>query len=118
MARPLTAKRVLRARKTPGLYLDGAVPGLYLQVTSPPTTMSRGAASWILRYEHNKREHMVGLGSLAVVSLAQARERAKAARRQLLDGVDPIEQRKAAKAAAALEAARTKTFKECAEEFF
>jgi integrase len=118
MARPLTAKRVVRARKTPGLYLDGAVPGLYLQVTSPPTATSRGAASWILRYEHNKREHMIGLGSLAVVSLAQARDRAKAARRLLLDGTDPIEQRRAAKAALALEAARTKTFKECAEEFF
>jgi integrase len=118
MARPLTAKRLLKARKTPGLHLDGAVPGLYLQVTSPPTTTTRGAASWVLRYEHNKRERMFGLGPLAVVSLKQARERAKAARLQLLDGVDPVEARKAAKATAALDRAKAVTFEQAARSHF
>ena len=51
MARALTAKRVLKARKTPGRYPDGTVPGLYLQVTTPQTRTARGAASWVLRYE-------------------------------------------------------------------
>jgi integrase len=118
MARPLTAKRVLKARKAPGRYPDGTVPGLYLQVTTPQTTTARGAASWILRFERGGVERMAGIGPLSVVSLAEARSRAKVMRLGLLDGTDPIEQRKAAKAAAALERARTKTFKECAEEFF
>ena len=70
------------------------------------------------RVEPALGQPLLGLGPLSIVSLAQARDRAKAARRQLLDNLDPLEQRKAAKAAAALEAARTKTFKQCAEEFF
>jgi integrase len=118
MARPLTAKRVLKARKTPGRYPDGTVPGLYLQVASKQTTSARGAASWILRFERDGHERMLGLGPLAVVSLKLARERAKAARLQLLDGTDPIEARKAAKAARALEAAKSVTFQQAAKAYF
>jgi integrase len=118
MPKPLTAKRVLRARKTPGRYPDGTVAGLYLQITSPQTRDARGAASWILRYERDGRERMFGLGPLDVVSLKQARERARIARLQLLDGIDPIEQRKAARAARALEAARTVTFQQAAQSYF
>jgi integrase len=88
------------------------VKGLYLQIASVD------AASWILRYERGDRERMLGLGPLDIVTLKAARERAKAARLQLLDGQDPIEAKKAKRAAAALEAAKTKTFKECAEAHF
>src|SRR5437762_3432148 len=98
MARPLTAKRVLKARKTPGRYPDGTVPGLYLQVTTPQTRTARGAASWILRFERDGYERMCGIGPLHTLSLKEARKRAKAARQQLADGVDPIDARKAAKA--------------------
>jgi integrase len=118
MAKPLTAKRVAKARKMPGRYPDGTVPGLYLQVVTPQTTTTRGAASWVLRFERNGRERMAGIGPLAVISLAEARNRAKAMRRGLLDGVDPIEARKAAKAQAALEAAKAVTFRQAAESYF
>ena len=91
MARALTAKRVLKARNTPGRYPDGTVPGLYLQVTAPQTRTARGAASWVLRYERAGVERMAGIGPLSLVSLAEARSRAKAMRLGLLDGVDPIE---------------------------
>ena len=106
----LTAKRVSKACKRPGRYADGA--GLYLQVTSPK------AASWILRYERDGVEHMLGLGPLHTVGLAEARTRAKGARLSLLDGVDPVDARKAARAAKALEAAKLVTFQECAERHF
>jgi integrase len=72
----------------------------------------------VLRYERHDRERMLGLGPLAVVSLKQARERAREARRLLLENIDPVAARKQAKADAALEAAKTKTFRECAEAFF
>jgi len=88
MARPLTAKRVLKARKVPGRYADGTVPGLYLQVTTPQTRTTRGAASWVLRFERGGVERMAGIGPLSVVSLAEARSRARAMRLGLLDGVD------------------------------
>src|SRR5947209_8451110 len=106
----LTAKRILKARKHPGRYADGA--GLYLQITG------LNAASWILRYERDGVERWFGLGPLHTVGLSEARTRAKAARLQLLDGVDPVDARKAAKAARALEAAKLVTFQECAENHF
>jgi len=118
MARPLTAKRVLNARKTPGRYPDGTVPGLYLQVTTPQTRTARGAASWILRFERGGVERMAGIGPLSVVSLAEARMRAKAMRLGLLDGVDPIEAKQAAKTHAALEAAKVVTFMQASEAYF
>jgi integrase len=69
-----------------GYHADGG--GLYLQVT--PT----GARSWIFRFTLKGRRREMGLGPVAVIGLAAARERALEARRLLLDGTDPIEHRK------------------------
>jgi integrase len=109
----LTAKKIARlvAKQAIGRHPDGDVKGLYLQIASA------AAASWVLRFERDGRERMLGLGPLDIVPLRLARERARQARLSLLDGTDPIEARKAAKAARALEASRSKTFRECAEEF-
>ena len=65
-----------------GRYPDGG--GLYLQIT--PT----GARSWIFRYRVNGRERQMGLGPLEFVSLAEAREKARAARLQRYNGEDPL----------------------------
>ena len=56
----------------------------------------------------------MGLGSLGVVTLAEARIAAADCRRQLHDGVDPKEARKALEAQAAAVAAKSITFKDCA----
>jgi integrase len=80
----LTRLRVDRIR-TPGRYGDGG--GLWLQVSK------NGGKSWLLRYARHGRARHMGLGAVDVVSLAEARDRARAARRQLLDGIDPIEDR-------------------------
>lgn len=77
----LTALTV-RHLERPGKYPDGG--GLYLQV-SPS-----GGKSWIFRYHVNKRERNMGLGPLQFVSLAEAREKARAARVQLYQGEDPL----------------------------
>ena len=105
----LTAKRIAKLRKRPRgkPYPDGH--GLHLQVKS------LNAASWLFRYERNGRDRWMGLGPLHTVSLAEARARAKQARLGLLDGIDPIEARRAAKAAKALEAAKAVTFEQAAE---
>jgi integrase len=108
---PLSAKRVARL-KGEGRYHDALVPGLYLQVTAS------GARSWLLRFELNGKEKMMGLGSAAIFSLAQARERARSARQLLTDGVDPLAAKKAAKAAAKLAASKVLTFREAAERYF
>ena len=66
----------------PGYYGDGG--GLWLQVSKT------GTKSWIFRYTMNKKQREMGLGSLLFVSLAAAREKAKACRMFVLDGVDPL----------------------------
>ena len=93
----------------PGRYGDGG--GLYLQISQWRTK------AWLFRFERDGRERQMGLGPVDLLSLAAARERAKAARLLLLDGLDPIEHRNAARLAAHLEAANQVTFEECAETF-
>ena len=74
--------------------------------------------SWLLRYERNGRERWMGLGPLHTVSLSEARDRARRARLQLLDGIDPLEARRAQRTQQALAAARALTFEEAARQYF
>jgi integrase len=92
-----------------GMHAVGG--GLYLHV------VAGGARSWIFRYMLRGRAREMGLGPLHTVPLKEARERAAACRRQLLDGIDPIEARAAQRRQAALEAARNMTFRECAAAY-
>jgi len=110
-SKPLSAKRVQRL-KGEGRYHDADVPGLYLQISAS------GARSWLLRYELLGKERMMGLGSAAYFSLAQARERAREARRQLADGKDPLVAKRADKAAAKIAADRRLTFREAAQQYY
>jgi integrase len=104
----LTTKQVARLREA-GRYHDAR--GLYLQISES------GARSWLLRFERDGRERMMGLGSAHDFSLEQARERASAARRLLADNVDPIEHRKADRLKRRLDDAKAVSFKECAERY-
>lgn len=82
----LTAKQVESAKGPVRLY-DGR--GLILAVTAT------GARSWLFRFTRNGRTRDAGLGSAADVSLAKARELAAQCRQWLVDGLDPVEQRRA-----------------------
>ena len=108
----LSVKRIAKLT-SPGRYLDER--GLYLQVLSPTNR------SWLLRYEREGRERWMGLGSLRTFNLEEARERARKARQQLADGLDPIDQRdrenRARNVAEVLEKARSVLFEEAAEQF-
>lgn len=95
--------------KEPGRYGDG--DGLWLHIG--PT----GAKSWVLRYSRNKRAREMGLGPVSLFSLKEARERAREARRLLYDGIDPLDQRRAEREAAQLDAARGVSFAEAAERY-
>ena len=109
--RPLTAKIVERL-KGEGRYKDGLMPGLYLQVSET------GTKSWLLRYELNGQpERWMGLGSATIFSLAEARIRARAARQQLADNIDPLQAKREAKAAAKQAAAKKLTFGAAATEY-
>ena len=96
----------MRDAVIPGATADGG--GLYLKIG--PT----GAASWQFRYSFDGRRRAMGLGSITVVSLAKARERAAEARRLVADRVDPIDRRTADEAE---RRARTTSFDQAAEQF-
>jgi integrase len=106
MRKPLTAVGVGRTSK-PGRYAAGQ--GLYLQVSKGLTK------AWLFRYMRHGRARHMGLGPVAVVSLADAREKARQCRRQLSDGIDPIEARKDQRQNALRAAAAGATFRECAD---
>lgn len=87
------ALNVLSARKVdtlkePGRYADGG--GLYLVVTKTRTK------SWLFMYHFGGKRREKGLGSLASVGLADAREKAAGFRSLVEAGKDPLETREAA----------------------
>jgi integrase len=104
----LTALAVDRPKRR-GYYGDGG--GLFLQVSAS------GAKSWVFRFKEFGRLREMGLGPTHTVSLAEARQKALECRKLRLDGRDPIETRKAARAQARLDAAKAMTFKGCAERY-
>ncbi|MEO0464371.1 MAG: integrase arm-type DNA-binding domain-containing protein [Pseudomonadota bacterium] len=81
----LTAMQI-RALTKPGRYIDGN--GLTLMLTGPRK------GYWVLRATINGRRRDIGLGSLDLVKLAEAREAAIDMRRDIQRGIDPVEERK------------------------
>jgi integrase len=76
----------------PGKYADGQ--GLWL------IKRDKILGKWILRLVVSGKRREMGLGRWPDVSIAEARERAVTARRQLRDGADPIFERKKIKRSA------------------
>ena len=104
--------RTVASIAKPGRHSDG--DGLYLNVSAS------GSKSWLFIWKRigvNKRGercHMpreMGLGSLRSIPLTRARELAAQCRAQVAAGLDPIEQRDAAKQAKRV----APTFGECAD---
>lgn len=108
LAGKLTALDVKRKRKR-GMHGDGH--GLYLQVHDG------GSKSWVLRYKINGKSRHLGLGAVHTIGLAEVRIRAADARRQLIDGHDPITTQQNARIAARLAAAKTISFDQAAEKY-
>ena len=101
--KPLTDLAVRNAKPKNGKGYerpDGGSLGLYLNV------QTSGARSWTVRYRHAGRSRKLTLGSADLITLAEARAQATAARLQVARGIDPIQLKNAEK-----EAARTRTAK-------
>lgn len=81
----LTALQI-RNLKEPGRYGDG--DGLALVLTS------HNKGYWVLRSTIKGRRRDIGLGSLSLVSLKEARESAFDMRRDIQRGIDPIAERR------------------------
>jgi integrase len=107
----LTATFVSKSKK-PGTYNDGG--NLYLQIASPT------AKSWVFRFWDSERARVreMGLGSMHLVSLAQARTLAFEYRQLLQQGVNPLQARRTGQAQQRLDAAsKQMTFAQCAEAY-
>ena len=83
----LSARRV-ETVSLPGWHSDGG--GLYLRLDKD------GSKRWVFAWERNRKRREMGLGGVADVSLATARDQAATARAQLAAGLDPIEERRTA----------------------
>lgn len=107
---PLTVKAVEKLSKVEGLHSVGGVPGLFLRVVGNSVT-------WVLRYSHAGRRRDKSMGPIAELPLADAREVARELRRRLREGVDPIEEGRAAKQQAAVQQAKRMTFSQCVSAY-
>lgn len=104
----LTALQVFKMT-APGRYGDGG--GLWLQV-SPA-----GTKSWLFRFMLDGRARQMGLGAVSDVTLAEAREAARDARRLSREGIDPIDEREQKRAEMRAARMRHVTFRDCAERY-
>lgn len=89
----------------------GAVHGLQLSISEA------GAKCWVLRTLAGGKRREIGLGSYPAVSLADARDKAREAKEKIRAGVDPIEERRAARAAIAAATSRGLTFSAAADRW-
>jgi hypothetical protein len=102
-------------RSQPGLYGDGN--NLFLQVSVSKTNSKRINRSWIFRYSASGRAIDMGLGSLNVLGLKEAREQAREYCALRLRGVDPLQHRNAQRAAAAAASMKSITFEAAAHAY-
>lgn len=112
------SSRSVAALKENGRHAVGGVAGLYLLIEG-------NARSWILRLVVGKhvddagniksRRTDIGLGSYADVSLTDAREKARVIRKQIQNGIDPIQLKKDELEKLRLQRHREITFRQCAE---
>lgn len=106
--------------KDEGFHAVGGVAGLHLRVAG-------GARHWVLRAAVGKRKNAqgvdvlrrrdIGLGGFPDVTLAEAREKAKQVKAQILAGVDPVEERAAARSRLLAEQLAGLTFDDAAARF-
>jgi integrase len=114
----------IRSLKAEGYHRDrgdGAARGLYVQVRA-----SDGGGftrSWLYRFTSptTRKERWMGLGACDVIGLAEARELARAARRLVTLGADPIERRRETEQverdAVIRDKASRMTFRQCADAY-
>jgi len=91
-SRELSALEVKRLTR-PGAHAVGFISGLQLVVKNT------GAKSWVLRTMIGNNRRNIGLGGYPEVSLAEAREKAREAKKLIEQGIDPIEEKKTKKRA-------------------
>lgn len=106
--------------KAEGRHAVGGADGLYLRIAGE-------SRAWVLcvalgtRTNRSGKEVVrrlnMGFGPFPKCQLAEAREKARELRKQVREGIDPLQEKREAKARDAKQAAKSKTFAECALAF-
>jgi hypothetical protein len=110
-AKPDSGKTVKRLLDGDRLYLFASVAANAIDINK----------TFVFRYEMDEKRHDYGIGPYPAMSLAEARRRAAELRLLILDGIDPMQERKdlrderRAKKAAKLKAT---TFQQCWKAYF
>lgn len=114
-AKELSALEVKRLSHAGGksnvTFAVGGVSGLLLQVTP------KGGRTWLLRTQCGDKRREIGLGGFPDVPLSLARERAREAKEEIRRGIDPVETKKAAKAALVTSQRNELTFSAAMEKY-
>lgn len=98
----------VRRLKGRGRYAVGGVSGLYLHLND------KGGSSWVLRVTVGDVREVMGLGPYPEVKLGQARDKAREAKEQFKQGINPKVRRREMASALIAQKAKLKTFKEAA----
>lgn len=93
------------------VFAVGGVSGLMLQITP------NGGRTWLLRVSVGGKRREIGLGGFPDVPLAQARDLAREAKDKIRRGIDPVEERKSARAALAAARRRGLTFADATDRY-
>jgi integrase len=91
MSGKLTARSAESLAKRKGRWLDG--DGLFLRTLEPGQK-----TYWVYRYRLDNRDRETSVGSFPAMTLAQARIKHADLRAQVLKGIDPVGERRKAKA--------------------
>jgi integrase len=115
MTKKLNAMSIGAVKRVGFTLVDPTVPGLYLK-TSPLTHGGGFSRSWAWRYNSpvTGARRWLGLGSTAMISLAEAKDKARENWKVVYsEHRDPIDEQKQLRAAALKSKAKAMTFEEC-----
>ncbi len=76
----------VKAKAAPKKFSDGG--GLHLLVTL------QGSKLWRLSYRYQNKQKTLALGAYPTITLSEARTKREAAKKQLAEGIDPVQQQK------------------------
>ncbi|CAI8729739.1 Integrase arm-type DNA-binding domain-containing protein [Pseudomonas donghuensis] len=97
----------LRSVTEPGKYADGEVPGLYLQVQTSLKSHKPASKYWRMKYRLHGKENVYAIGRYPDIGLKDARELARAARRDVANHTAPLKAKRAKLQAQLLNEERT-----------
>lgn len=81
---------LIRSLTEPGKHADGEVPGLYLEVRASSKVGKSPSKVWRLKYRLHGKENRFSIGAYPDISLKEARDIARGARRDVANHTAPL----------------------------